>query len=109
MKIYELTNHWSPCWAISDHTKIKGHGLCAIKKFLFTYGLITELDESTYKERWCFESLEEAKIALKYWDGNGDPLGLWIKYKGPEREYGNINHPGFNPKFDIPSPHSKVI
>lgn len=68
--------------------EVPGKGLCGLSLFLFTTGLVVGLEESGYRGRYCYQTQEEAEVALKYWDGQGDPLGNWTKYKGEggERE-----------------------
>jgi len=105
MKTKEIKALWGEL--CTDFKEIPEVGLCAVHKYMFTYGIVSGLDKISYKGRWCFKTKEEAQTALKYWDGTGDPLGLWVKYKGEEGEYGNIRHPEFNPQFDTPSPHTK--
>lgn len=65
--------------------EVSGHGLCAVQCFLWTAGLLTDLEVSEfshgYQQRYCYESLREAIEALRQWDGAGDPPGLWIKEK----------------------------
>lgn len=69
--------------------EIPGRGLCGLFQFLFTVGLVYGIDEGGYKGRWCYPTLDEARIALKYWDGAQDPIGNWIKYKGEDGERSN--------------------
>ena len=57
------------------------HGLCGLRDFLFTTGLVTGLTESGYKGRYCYEYLKDASAGLAAWDGAGDPLGPWVKHK----------------------------
>jgi len=102
-KIDYLKEHWDSI--ISNFKEIDGQGICGIHKFMFTYGIVTDIQSYSYKGRWCYETLKEAQIALKNWDGKGDPPGLWRKYKGEGGEYGNKFRDDFDPEFDILSPH----
>ena len=61
---------------------IDGQGLCGLRKFAFTTGLIIGIGQLTYVGRYCFPSEQDALNALNDWNGTGDPLGNWIKYKG---------------------------
>lgn len=65
--------------------EVPGRGICAVQRFMFTCGLLTELTftEWTYdfSARYCFDSPTEALRALVSWDGVGDPPGEWIKEK----------------------------
>lgn len=61
-------------------------------KFMFTIGLMCDLKlEScfgmnlpSYEYRYCYpyEKTEECLLALKVYDGIGDPIGSWVKQKG---------------------------
>ena len=72
--------------------EIPKRGLCGLQEFVFTIGLIHDLDEDGYGGRWCYpkERAVDAVLALELWDGEGDPPGPWIKYKGSV-EYSNPN------------------
>lgn len=61
---------------------IEGQGLCGLRKFAFTTGLIIGIEQLTYTGRYCFPSEQDALNALNDWNGTGDPSGNWIKYKG---------------------------
>lgn len=65
----------------SDVREVPNKGICGIRVMLFTYGLFYTLDESGYKGRYCYETYEEAQIALKYWDGEGHPVGNYLAHK----------------------------
>lgn len=65
-----------------DICEIPGKGICALFRFAFTTGLVYGMTRWEYVGRYCFETKEQAKISLKYWDGQGHPPGLWIKHKG---------------------------
>lgn len=54
----------------------------ALRKFLFTTGLVVGIDLHGYRTRFCYERAEDALDALLAWDGSGDPSGPWIKEKG---------------------------
>lgn len=54
----------------------------AVRRFLFTWAIMTGIDDTGYRERWCYETEREARAAFKYFDGSGDPLGMWIVHKG---------------------------
>ena len=73
-----------------DVRKIEGRGWCGIKPFIFTFGIFHGADNVGYSGRWCYATKVEAEIALKYWNGVGDPIGNWIKYKGKSGERGNL-------------------
>lgn len=77
-----------------EFTVIPGKGLCAIRGFIYTVGLVIGLDETGYKERYCYpnEYVMDAVIALKNWNGEGYPPGNWIKRKGIVEE----TNPNYN-------------
>lgn len=62
--------------------EVEGRGICATQKFMFTTGLVYGLNQYSYKGRYCYETKQEAETALKHWDGENHPLGMWIKHKG---------------------------
>jgi hypothetical protein len=76
--------------------EIPGKGICGLRDFIFTTGLIIGMDEVGYFGRYCYGSKEEALAAINSWDGQGDPPGDWIKYKGNGGERSNPNLDGCN-------------
>lgn len=56
-----------------------------IQKMLFTWGLFVGLTEMSWRTRFCYETREDARMALRSWDGRGDPPGPWIKEKPSDR------------------------
>lgn len=77
---------------------VEGKGICALFGFIYTVGLVTDLDEHSYKDRYCYKhaNTPQAILALYQWERSkegvvGDPEdGYWIKRKGKE-EYSNPN------------------
>ena len=59
--------------------------IVGVRPYIFTGGIVIELDEVGYEERYCYATLTEAITALEAWDGVGDPSGDWIKHKPFER------------------------
>lgn len=72
---------------------VPGRGLCGLMQFLFTIGLCEELTPIGYSGRYCYpkEKILESVIAIETWDGQSDPVGSWIKYKGSKGERHNDN------------------
>lgn len=70
-----------------DFKEIEGKGLCALRRFIFTTGLVVGLNEFVYESRYCYQHFSDARRALNEWDGTGDPSYGWIKHKGdgPDR------------------------
>lgn len=56
--------------------------LAGLSTMTFTTALVVGLDDEGYRGRYCYELAADAEEALKGWDGNGDPSGPWIKFKG---------------------------
>jgi hypothetical protein len=69
--------------------EIPGIGICGLRKFIFTTGLVIGMDENLYYGRYCYSNESDALKALREWDGKGDPSGPWIKYKGLPEERSN--------------------
>ena len=74
-----------------DLKVIPGKGICGLLRMIFTVGLVIGITDYGYYGRYCYKHLSDAKEALKNWDGNGDPEGPWIKYKGEGGERSNSN------------------
>lgn len=71
--------------------ELPGRGLCGLMRFAFTTGLVIGMDDFGYHGRYCYSSQADAKEALANWNGEGDPGGPWIKYKGTGGERTNKN------------------
>ncbi len=69
--------------------EIPGRGLCGLRDFIFTTGLVIGMNEDLYYGRYCYSNKEDALKALNEWNGEGDPEGPWIKYKGMPGERSN--------------------
>ena len=74
-----------------DFRKVPNRGICSLRDFLFTTGIIIGLDEDSYLGRYCYSNQSEASEELKNWDGVGDPKGNCLKYKGVGGERENKN------------------
>lgn len=58
------------------YTVLPGGRDAAIAKYVFTYAIISDLTESHFGDRWCYQTLGEAILALGEWmerDGEGEP------------------------------------
>lgn len=51
-------------------------------------------DQTSYFDRYCYETLEKAQHALKTWDGQGDPVG-WHRHPSTGRR-----RPNGDPKLE---------
>jgi hypothetical protein len=71
--------------------KVPNRGICSLRNFLFTTGIIIGLDVDSYFGRYCYSNQSEASEELKNWNGEGDPKGNWLKYKGIGGERENTN------------------
>lgn len=60
----------------------------ALFRFMFTVGLVIDLDDSGYEERYCYgwEHINDAMMAVANWDGEADPPGKWIVHKPSGRQ-----------------------
>jgi|SRR5688572_8018361 len=63
-----------------------------VVRFMFTFAVVNHLKQKsarwiTFEGRWCYQDHTAASLAALIWEGEGDPPGPWIKYKGtgPER------------------------
>ena len=72
--------------------EISERGICGLYNFMFTTGLVIGITKTSYTGRYCFPSKTEAIKAIRSWDGTGDPIGDWIKYKGYPDERSNPNY-----------------
>jgi hypothetical protein len=63
-------------------SNLKLCGLDGLKRYNFTWGLITDIQPLGHGRRYCYETFEEARDALAAWSGDGHPSGAWIKCKG---------------------------
>jgi hypothetical protein len=79
-----------------DVVQIPERGYCGLIFMMFTVGLAWNIDKVGYSGRYCYPNLLEARVALKEWDGKGDPSGNWIKYKGRGGERSNPNFDEFD-------------
>jgi hypothetical protein len=70
---------------------VPGRGVCGLYRFAFTTGLVIGIDDIGYYGRYCYSNRQDALEALEKWDGQGDPEGPWIKYKGDGGERSNPN------------------
>ena len=62
---------------------LPGAKICAIAPLAFTHGLFIGIDEmGNYKGRYCYHTAPEARAALLSRNGEADPPGEWIKFKG---------------------------
>ena len=52
-----------------------------VMSFIYTSALCIGLDEHGYERRYCYERKKDALIACDAFDGQGDPIGPWIKMK----------------------------
>lgn len=86
--------------------EVPGRGVCGLYEFLFTIAIVSHIqpdgDYYMWRGGWCYpkENVMEALVALHTWDGEEDPEGCWVKYKGEGGEYRN---PALGPE-----PHEQV-
>jgi hypothetical protein len=75
-------------------------GICGIKRFNYTWGLVVGIDPIGHGRRYCYEVEKQALDALAEWSGDGHPSGPWIKCKGAGIE---LLNPAFACELDFPS------
>jgi len=57
-------------------------GLVALRDYVHTVDIVVGIRGTAYTGRYSFDNADIARDALSKWDGNGDPPGPWLKYKG---------------------------
>lgn len=70
--------------------KLPNKGICGLQNFVFTTGIVIGLTPIGYYGRYCYSSQSEASHELINWDGQDDPKGNWLKYKGEGGERENV-------------------
>lgn len=73
--------------------EIPGRGICGLKFMAFTVGLMVGLNMHSYYGRYCYKHLADAREALEAWDGVGDPINEWIKWKGEGGDRSRVPDP----------------
>jgi hypothetical protein len=58
--------------------------ICGIYRFIYTFGLLVDLHEYGYEDRYCYHHEGTALAALLAWDGTGDPVG-WHRHPASGR------------------------
>lgn len=57
--------------------------LCGLQTYMYTCGLVVDIDEIGYERRYCYPSILSASLALDYYeDLDSHAGGAWIKCKG---------------------------
>ena len=62
-------------------------GWCALYRFIFTTGVVYNINSITYEGRYCFKNYNDAKLALLDFNNIANNPD-WIKHKGC-KEYSN--------------------
>ena len=66
--------------------RTKYGGIVALKKMVFTYALLNHVPlnyfDEQYVDRYCYPCLDVADQAFFEWEGIGEPLDGWVRYKG---------------------------
>lgn len=70
------------------------HKICGLLPFMFTTGLVVDIDQFGYGRRYCYPNTESAVDGYVKWLANGttfnDPQDdMWIKCKGDRGDYTN--------------------
>lgn len=53
--------------------------IIGVHRFLFTWGLIVDIDPVGYADRYCYHDLATCSLAFLTWDGTGEPNG-WHRH-----------------------------
>ena len=79
-----LQQPWLEALRVQGYSDIcvREHAICAIRRFNFTTAIVVDMNPTDYQRRYCFEHAQDAREALRVWDGRGHPGGPWIKCKG---------------------------
>lgn len=80
---------WLRSQGYSNFREIPGQGLCAIMRLLFFYGLFVGITKEKYDGYYSYPFQTDCKDAIEDWNGEGDPPGYWLKYKGIDGERNN--------------------
>ena len=48
--------------------------ICGTRRFIYTVGVCCGLDATGYLNRFCFDSMQNAALFLKDWDGHSLPV-----------------------------------
>lgn len=61
--------------------RLPGGRYAAVMPLMFTAAIVVgEVgNERWYDDRWCYDSVVAAVLALEVWDGTGDPVG-WHRH-----------------------------
>jgi len=96
IEVIELTEADREFLIANDITlvKIVGGVIYGVKKFIFTWGLITHVEPNPlgrmFYHRFCYPNdrftLDEVAEIAKAWEITGLPLCGWTKYKSPHAE-----------------------
>ncbi len=70
----------------SDARVIPGNQYACIRRFAFTFAILTGKigDFTSYTNRWCYCDYAKARNALDAWDGIGEPVG-WHRHPATGR------------------------
>ena len=87
--INEELIEWLGPQGYSNFRDIPGQGLCATMRLMFTYGLFVGITKEGYKGYYHYPFHTDCIDAITDWNGDGDPPGYWLKYKGEGGERSN--------------------
>lgn len=74
------------CHYVAPKVLPGGTRWAAVAPMIVTYAIVTGQmgDEIGYDNRWCYNRLVDAMMALNVWDGSGEPPG-WHRHPGSGR------------------------
>lgn len=72
--------------------QVKDGTLIGLLQMSFTMALVTNLDRNGYVHIYSYANNFDAVDDFEEWNGEGDPLGNWIKRRGMSGDFMNLNH-----------------
>jgi hypothetical protein len=57
-----------------------------LARFIFTSAILYGLEPFGHRDRWCYETMADARRALDEWNGQGEPEG-WHRHPATGRRY----------------------
>ena len=81
-----IHKHLAEIWGYEFVRTVAGKLPFALQPYLLTTAVVVDLTYEGHRGRYCYANRKDALEAFTTWDGEGDPPGPWIKYKGVDGE-----------------------
>jgi hypothetical protein len=81
-----ITYEYLKAQEYSHVRQMKNRKWIALHKNIYTVGLCIDLGEFGYAYRYCYVNFIDALEAFNKYEGEGDPIGPWVKVKGLDVE-----------------------